>query len=212
MRPFENRQEAGRALATQLTRYKAQPNTIILALPRGGVPVAYEIAKTLTLPLDIFLVRKLGVPWHEELAMGAIADNDIVVLNDDLIDELGIRQDEIQAVIDKEKKELHRRNQYYRQGKPLPDLHQKQIILVDDGIATGSTIKAAILALKTFKPSRIILAVPVAPPVTLITLKPIVDEIQCVLTPEHLYSISQWYELFPQTSDAEVCDILHGKS
>lgn len=208
MYTFKDRIEAGKALAAQLTHYKAHHDTIVIGLPRGGLPVANEIAKALHLPLDVFLVRKLGVPWHEELAMGAIAEQDVVILNNDLITELGVRTDEVQTEINKEKKELQRRIHHYRSGKSLSDLHHKHIILVDDGIATGFTVKAALQALKSFKPSRIILAIPVAPPSTINELRPLVDEIQCVLTPENLYSISQWYEYFPQISDEEVCELL----
>lgn len=212
MYPLKDRQMAGQELATHLTHYKEQPNTIVLALPRGGVPVAYEISQKLHLPLDIFLVRKLGVPGHEELAMGAVADGNVMVLNDELINELQISREEILGISVKEKKELKRRNQLYRKGKPLPDLFHRQIILVDDGIATGSTMKAAIIALKALKPSRIIIAAPVASPHSLAMLEPLVDEIQCVIVPPQLNSIGEWYQHFPQTSDNEVCSILNGSN
>lgn len=205
---FFDRVEAGRLLASKLTHYKGRPDTLILALPRGGIPVAAEIGKELQLPIDVFVVRKLGVPGHEELAMGAIATGDMRIINYEVVGQLGISQETIEAVAQKEREELRRREQLYRGSKPPRDVHDRNVILVDDGIATGSTIRAAIAALRQLSPARIIVAVPVAAAETARQVGGEVDEMICAQTPEQLYAIGQWYEHFEQTTDEEVQDLL----
>lgn len=205
---FDDRTAAGQCLANKLTAYQRAVNTLVLALPRGGVPVAFEIAKALRLPLDVFLVRKLGTPDNEELAMGAIASDHTAIFNDDIIESLGITKAQIETAITTQKAELARRNQRYRQGKPPPVVKQQSIILVDDGIATGATVKAALLALKKMHPAKLILAVPVAAASSLGPLTRIADEVICPFTPEPFYGVGQWYQQFPQTSDEEVCRLL----
>lgn len=207
MKPFKNRQEAGEELASWLHPYKKN-DTLVLALPRGGVPVAYEIAKQLKCPLDVLLVRKLGVPHHEELAMGALAENDVCFLNDEFIHRFTVSQADITSVINKEKKELARRINRYRQNRPLPALKNKNIILVDDGVATGATLKAAITALKQMAIDSLVVAVPVGSYETIQALAQLVDVVICPLKPEPFYSVSQGYQTFPQVSDTEVCECL----
>ncbi|MGC3874565.1 phosphoribosyltransferase [Halomonas sp. GXIMD04776] len=201
--PFANRRAAGRALAKRLLAY-ADDETLVLGLPRGGVPVAAEIARELKATLDVMVVRKLGVPGHEEFAMGAIASGDVTVLDEALVKRLNIGEKRLQAVIDSEHRELARRENAYRGDHPYPDLHGRQIILVDDGIATGSSMRAAIAAIRRLGAERLIVAVPVAPRDALDTLAPDVDEIVCVATPEHFHAVGQWYIDFDQTSDAQV--------
>jgi putative phosphoribosyl transferase len=208
MDKFIDRHEAGIILAEQLKNYANQLNVIILGLPRGGVPVAFEIATTLSLPLDIFIVRKLGVPGHEELAMGAIASGGTVIFNQPLMNQLNLEESSIENVLHAEQKELVRRELLYRGTRPAPDLLGKIIILVDDGIATGSTMHAAIQALRKHKPASIIIAVPVAPRSTYHDMKTLVDKIVCPLTPTNLYAVGLWYEHFSQTSDDEVIELL----
>jgi predicted phosphoribosyltransferase len=205
---FRDRTEAGKLLATKLTRYKDRPDVLVLALPRGGVPVAFEVAQALRVPLDIFLVRKLGVPGHEELAMGAIATGDMRVLNEDTIDYLGIPPSVIDAIAETELKELKRRELAYRGNRPKPDVKDKTIILIDDGLATGSTIRAAAQALRRQAPARIIVAVPVSAPETCDEYQIGVDEIICAVTPEPFFGVGQWYLDFSQTTDEEVRDLL----
>ncbi len=206
---FHDRTEAGRLLAKRLKlNYANRSDVLVLGLPRGGVPVAYEVAKVLHAPLDICIVRKLGVPGHKELAMGAIAPGGIMVLNEELVRSLKISQKAIEQVITKEQQELERRDRVYRGDRPVPDLSHRTIILVDDGIATGSTIKAAIFTIKQQQPKRIIVAVPVAPPEVCQELKEEVDEVICLLTPEWLYAIGLWYEDFSPTTDEEVRNLL----
>lgn len=180
-------------------------------MPRGGVPVAYEIALALRLPMTVFLVRKLGVPRHGELAMGAIAEQGVCILNNPLIEQLGITEEQIQFIKNQEQQELERRIQCYRQGQSLASLYGKTIILVDDGIATGSTLKAAILTLNRLKPEKIVLAVPLASKESLEKLAPLVTEIVCLMTPAPFYSVGQWYESFLQTSDEEVIFLLKNR-
>ena len=204
---FRDRVEAGRILAHRLTKY-ADQRAIVLGLPRGGVPVAFEVAKALKAPLDVYVVRKLGVPGHEELAMGAIASGDVRVLNKPVIEDLRISEEAIEAETRKEQQEVQRRERLYRGDRPPLDVSNRTVVLVDDGIATGSTIKAAIAALKKQKAGRIVVAVPVAPASTIEELKREVDEVICVSTPEFFYAISLWYEEFPQTSDEEVRELL----
>ena len=205
---FRDRTEAGKHLATKLTRYKDRPDVLVLALPRGGVPVAFEVAQALRVPLDIFLVRKLGVPGHEELAMGAIATGDVRVLNEDTIDYLGIPQNVIDSIAEKELKELKRRERAYRGNRPEPDVKDKTVILIDDGLATGSTIRAAAQALRRQAPARIIVAVPVSAQETCDEYLIGVDEIVCAVTPEPFFGVGQWYLDFSQTTDEEVRDLL----
>lgn len=201
---YRNRQEAGTVLAKQLNSYVNQEDGIVLALPRGGVPVAYEVAMALGLPLDIFIVRKLGVPWHAELAMGALASGGTVILNEVLIRQLQIEPSAIEKVLQEEQRELERREIRYRGNIPFPVLKNKTIILVDDGIATGYTMRAAVEALRQHEPAKIIVAVPVAPQESFQEMANLVDEIVCPLQPMHFYAVGQYYEDFAQTTDEEV--------
>lgn len=203
-----NRTFAGQALAEALKSYRDVENVIVLALPRGGVPVAFEIAKALNAPLDLMLVRKLGTPSHPELAMGAIASGDIRVLNKDVIYNYGIDQAEIAEVEKRERQELNRRAVAYRGQRPYPDLNDKTVILVDDGLATGATMHAAIDAVRLQHPRSIVVAMPVAPPESIYALRKKVDEVICPLQPEQLSSIGEWYEDFSQVSDEEVTQLL----
>jgi putative phosphoribosyl transferase len=208
--PFHDRIDAGRQLAQQLLpRYYRHPNTVVLALPRGGVPVAHEIARALDLPLDLCLVRKLGVPGHAELAMGAIASSGVRVLNQELVDNLGIASSVIEQVTAAENTELKRREQVYLEGRSAVDLTNKTVILVDDGVATGATLRAAIAILKKSQVNDIIVAVPVAQSTISDQLRREVNEVVCVATPDRLQSISLWYDEFDQTSDDTVKAILH---
>jgi putative phosphoribosyl transferase len=206
---FKNRSEAGQLLAGALDHYRDRPDTLVLALPRGGVPVGYEIAKTLHLPLDVFIVRKLGVPGEEELAMGAIASGGVRSLNKSVIEQLGIPESIIDSVSDREARELERRELLYRGDKPPINVSNRVVILVDDGLATGSTMKAAVAALRRQNPSRIVVAVPTAPPDACDEIRPNADELVCAVTPEPFFSVGLWYEHFDQTSDAEVTELLH---
>jgi putative phosphoribosyl transferase len=205
---YRDRTEAGKRLVAQLKDYADRPDVLVLALPRGGVPVAFEVAEALRAPLDIFLVRKLGVPGHEELAMGAIATGGVRVLNDDVLDYMGIRGEVIDAVAADELQELERRERAYRDDRPAPDVKGKTVILVDDGLATGSTMRAAAAALRQQQPARIVVAVPVSAPQTCDEYRMGVDEIVCAVTPEPFYAVGQWYADFSQTTDEEVRDLL----
>jgi putative phosphoribosyl transferase len=197
---FHDRAQAGQMLAQKLAAYN-RPEVIVLGLPRGGVPVAYEIAKALQVPLDVCIVRKLGLPGHKELAMGAIASDGVRVLNYDIISNLGISSKTIDEVAARELRELQRRDHVYRGQRPPPDLQHHIIILVDDGIATGSTIRAAIAILKQELPKQIIVAVPVAPPDIYKQLKTEVDEVVCLIQPEQLYAVGIWYDNFSQITE-----------
>jgi len=208
IRRFRDRTEAGRLLASQLVRYLSRPNLLILALPRGGVPVAFEIARTLDAPLDIFLVGKLGVPGQEELAMGAVASGNVRVLQCDVVEAFGIPQSVIEAVTAEEIRELARRELAFRGDRPSPQIRGRNIILVDDGLATGSTMHAAVVALKQQDPERIIVAVPVASRETCDEFKSEVDEVICLRTPASFYAVGLWYETFPQLTDEEVREFL----
>ena len=205
---FKDRADAGRKLAARLTRYADRGDVLVLALPRGGVPVAYEVAKELKAPLDVFLVRKLGVPGHEELAMGAIAAGGVRVINDELVNYLGIPDEVIEEIAAVEQRELERRKLAYRDDRPPPDFKDRIVILIDDGLATGSTMRAAAAALRPQKPRRIVVAVPVSSPETCDEFRSEVDEIVCVFTPRNLQGVGLWYENFSQTSDEEVRELL----
>src|SRR3989440_460320 len=205
---YRDRTEAGRHLAAQLTDYANRPDVLVLALPRGGVPVAYEVAKALRAPLDIFLVRKLGVPGHEELAMGAIATGGVRVLNEDVMRHISIPDAAIDAVAAREQRELERRERLYRGDRPAPDVKGKTVLLVDDGLATGSTMRAAAAALRRQQPARIVVAVPVSAVQTCDEYRMGVDEIICAITPEPFHAIGMWYADFSQTTDEEVRELL----
>ena len=205
---YRNRSAAGRHLATRLLSYANRDDVLVLALPRGGVPVAFEVAKALHAPLDIFLVRKLGVPGHEELAMGAIATGGVRVLNNDTVDYLGIPATVIDSITAIELRELERREIAYRGNRPEPDVRGKTVILVDDGLATGSTMRAATEALRQQQPARIVVAVPVSAPQTCDEYRMGADEIVCAVTPEPFYGVGMWYEDFSQTTDHEVRQLL----
>src|SRR5215470_7696484 len=206
-RLFRNRREAGLLLATKLTPYANRPDVVVLALPRGGVPVAYEVARALDAPLDVFVVRKLGVPGHEELAMGALATGGVRVLND-VVPRLGIPASLIEAVTNHELRELERRERLYRGNRPPLDVRNRTVILVDDGLATGSTMRAAVKALRQCRPERIVIAVPVGAPETCAALQAEADETVCAHTPEHFGDVGEWYSDFSQTTDAEVKELL----
>ena len=208
LRGFRDRHEAGRLLAEKLKAYAHRLEVLVLALPRGGVPVAYEVARALGAPLDVFLVRKLGVPGHEELAMGAVATGGVRVLNEQIVRALRIPDDVIDAVTMREQEELARRERLYRGDRPLPDVRGRTVILVDDGLATGATMHAAIAALRHQQPARIVVAVPTAAPETCQALRAEVDDVVCAITPEPFYSVGLWYEDFSQTTDDEVRDLL----
>jgi predicted phosphoribosyltransferase len=205
---FHDRSEAGRLLAAKLGAYANRPDVLVLALPRGGVPVAYEVARALNAPLDVFLVRKLGVPGHEEYAMGAIATGGVRVLNEEAVRALGVPDYAIDAVAAKEQQELARRARLYRGDRPPPDVRGKTVILVDDGLATGATMQAAVKALRQEQARRIVVAVPVAAPETCEQLKEQVDDIICAVTPEPFYAVGLWYQDFSQTTDEEVRELL----
>lgn len=205
---YEDRREAGQKLAQKLVRYADRPDVIVLGLPRGGVPVAFEVARALNAPLDIFLVRKLGVPGHSELAMGAIASGGVRVLNEDVVRSLAISGQVIERVAAREQWELQRRERAYRGDKPAPDVRNRTVILIDDGLATGASMKAAVDALRTMGPARIVVAVPVAPPETCAEFKDDVDEIVCAATPRPFFGVGAWYRDFSQTTDAEVKEFL----
>ena len=195
-------------LAAKLTAYANRPDVIVLALPRGGVPVADEVARALGAPLDVFVVRKLGVPGSEELAMGAVATGGVRVLNDQLVNRLGIPDHLIDAVAVREGQELARRERLYRGGRPLLDVRDRTVILVDDGLATGATMHAAIAALRQLHPARIVVAVPTASPETCEEMRAEVDDVICAITPEPFQAVGRWYQDFAQTTDEEVQDLL----
>jgi putative phosphoribosyl transferase len=203
---FRDRRDAGRFLARRLKRYAGRSDVLVLALPRGGVPVAYEVAKELRAPLDLFLVRKLGVPGHEEYAMGAIASGGVRVLNDRAVNQ-GIPADIIDRVTRRELRELERRERAYRGNRPPPEMRGRTVILVDDGLATGSTMRAAAAALRRLGPKKIVVAVPVAAPETCDELRSEVDEVVCAETPQPFQAVGLWYDDFSQTTDDEVRDL-----
>ncbi len=205
---FRDRAAAGRALAERLGAYVGDPRVRVLGLPRGGIPVAYEVASFLNAPLDVFVVRKLGVPGQEELAMGAIATGGVRVVNADVMSAFGLTERDLERAAALELAELARREAAYRGDRPAPDLHGATVIVVDDGLATGSTMRAAVSAIRPQGPARIVVAVPVSARSTRDALAREVDEIVCVATPEPFLAVGRFYEDFTQTSDAEVHDLL----
>lgn len=205
---FTDRYEAGRELARVLGHYAHRPEVWVLGLPRGGVPVAYEVACALGAPLDVLIVRKLGVPGQEELAMGAIAPGGVRVLNHELLEQLRIEDERLEQVEQKERAELERRQQAYRGQRPFPDLTGKTVILVDDGLATGASMRAAALAVRAMNPARVVIAAPVAPPDTCEALLEVADEVRVLRQPEPFRAVGLWYEHFPQTDDEEVRRLL----
>jgi predicted phosphoribosyltransferase len=207
-RPFLDRYEAGRVLGGRLQAFAGRPDVVVLGLPRGGVPVAFEVARSLGVPFDIFLVRKLGAPGQEELAMGAIASGGIVVINHEVVDGLRIPQEMIEAEIARERAELTRREALYRGDRPPIDVSGRIVILVDDGLATGSTMRAAVRALRRRNPASIVVAVPTAAPSTCEEFQTIADACISTITPEPFRAVGLWYENFEQTSDQEVIDLL----
>ncbi len=207
-RPFADRREAGRILSARLISYGGRHDVIVLGLPRGGVPVAFEVAQALNAPLDIFLVRKLGAPGHKELAMGAIASGGVVVVNDEVVRALKISPDTVSAEVESEREELTRREAIYRNGRPPLDVRGKIVILIDDGLATGSTMRAAVIALRQKEPARIVVAVPVSAASTCAEFQSIADLCVCAIAPENFRAVGLWYDDFSQTGDDEVCDLL----
>lgn len=205
---FLDRYDAGRRLAARLTKFADQPDVLVLALPRGGVPVAYEVARALHAPMDVFLVRKLGFPGHPELAMGAIATGKVRILDQFLIQMYGVRPEEIDRITEKEERELERRERAYRDDRPPPEVKGHTVILIDDGLATGSTMRAAVEALREEGAQKIVVAVPVAPIDTCAAMRGEVDEIVCAVTPEPFRAVGIWYADFSETSDDEVRELL----
>jgi predicted phosphoribosyltransferase len=205
---FFDRVDAGRQLAEALTAYGGRSDVVVLGLPRGGVPVAREVARRLGAPLDVFLVRKLGVPGHPELAMGAIAEGGVEVLSDDLIHDLGIPQRMVQQVAVRERMELDRRDALYRDARPLPTIRGRVVILIDDGLATGATMQAAVTALRRLEPARVVAAVPVGARETVDRLSRFADEVVCLIAPEQFQAVGLWYDEFTQTTDEEVKRLL----
>jgi putative phosphoribosyl transferase len=205
---FKDRRDAGKQLAQELSAYAGRSDVIVLALPRGGVPVAYEVACALNAPLDIFIVRKLGLPGHEELAIGAIASGGVRVLNEDIVRALNIPGSVIDSIARRELQELERRERTYRGNRPPPEVRGRTVILVDDGLATGASMRAAVAALRAQNPARIVVAVPTAAPETCEAFESEVDEIVCAMTPEPFYGVGRWYEDFSQTTDEEVRALL----
>jgi putative phosphoribosyl transferase len=207
-KPFADRAAAGKVLAGKLSAYAGRDDVIVLALPRGGVPVAYEVAVALRMPLDVFLVRKLGAPGHEELAMGAIASGDVVVMNDEVLKLMKVPDEVIAATIDGERQELARRERAYRGDRSPIDVRGRIAILIDDGLATGSTMRAAVTAVRRLHPARIVVAVPIGAPSTCAEFRPIADEVICAVTPEPFRAVGMWYDDFSQTGDDEVSELL----
>jgi predicted phosphoribosyltransferase len=205
---FRSRREAGRAVADQLGGYAGRPDVLVVGIPRGGLAVASEIARALGAPLDVFAVRKLGVPGHEELAMGAIATGGVVVRNDEVVEGLGISDGLIETVVARERRKLQRREEAYRGNRAPLEVAGRTVIVVDDGLATGSTMRAAVRALRARGPARIVVAVPVAPPDTCASLRSEADEVVCPLMPEPFQAVGLWYDAFPQLEDEEVREIL----
>lgn len=205
---FRDRHEAGRALALRLREYAGREDVIVLALPRGGVPVGYEVARALRAPLDVFIVRKLGVPGYEELAMGAIASGGVRALNESVLAQCSDPEGMLAQATAKETRELQRREVEYRDGRAAPVLRGKTVLLVDDGLATGATMRAAVMSLRQLGIARCVAGVPVASPETCDEFREEVDEMVCAITPEHFYGVGQFYKDFSQTSDEEVRELL----
>ena len=207
-RRYRNRTDAGRRLAAQLEKYADRPDVLVLALPRGGVPVAFEVAEALHAPLDVFVVRKLGLPAHPELAIGAIASGGVRIVDQSALRRFGVTDEQLAAVAAGEEQELERREQQYRDARPFPDVEGRTVILIDDGLATGATMAAAATALRAGQPARLVVAVPVAAAETCQAFRGLVDEVVCGATPEPFHAVGLWYEDFSQTSDEEVSDLL----
>jgi predicted phosphoribosyltransferase len=205
---YRDRRDGGRQLAAALAQYANRRDVIVLALPRGGVPVGFEVATQLGAPLEVFVVRKLGVPGHEELAMGALASGGVRVLDEDLIRVAGVSAEEVQRITEAEQAELDRREREYRGDRPFPDVRGKTAILVDDGLATGASMRAAVAALRLDGPARIVVAVPVAAPETCDAFQSIADDVVCPVTPESFQAVGLWYDDFSQTTDDEVHELL----
>jgi putative phosphoribosyl transferase len=210
--PYDDRRHAGIVLAQRLKHFKGRNDVVVLALPRGGVPVAHEVARALDAPLDVFLVRKLGVPGHRELAMGAIASGGVRVLNEDVVAAYRLPEAAIDAVAREEQAELIRRERTYRNGRAPVDLRGRVVLLIDDGLATGATMKAAVEAVRAHKPARIVVAVPVGSPDTCREFADVADEIVCARAPEYFAAVGQWYHDFSQTSDEQVRELLQEHS
>ena len=208
---FRDRQDAGRRLATMLEDYRAE-SPVILALPRGGVPVGYEVARHLRATLDVLVVRKVGVPWHPELGAGAVAEGGYLHISPDVVAAVGLTEEDLAATIDEKRKEVEARVRRFRAGRARAELRQRTVILVDDGIATGGTVRAALQAIKAASPRKVVLAVPVASPEILESLSPEVDRIVCPLVPANLYAIGLWYDDFRQVDDSEVVRLLGDSS
>jgi putative phosphoribosyl transferase len=207
--PFQDRAEAGRILAAKLSAYSSRDDVLVLGLPRGGVPVAFQVAQALKAPLDVFVVRKLGTPWNPELAMGAVASGGVQVLDLSIVKELCVSEVDIQEVAASELRELERREKLYRSNRPAPELSGKTVILVDDGIATGCSLLAAIAAIRRRKAARIVVAIPVAPAYGCSAIRAEADEVVSVAEPEQFLAVSQWYEDFSQISDDDICSLLN---
>ncbi len=205
---FRDRKQAGELLARKLTKYANREDVVVLAIPRGGVPVGFEVARALHAPLDVFIVRKLGVPWQEELAFGAVATGGIRVLDEQIVESLHVTPEQIEKVTERENQELQRREQVYRGKRAALAVKGKLVLLVDDGIATGSSMLAGITALRQLEPAQIVVATPVAPPTTCARLRKKADDLVCVSMPESFFAIGQFYENFLPTSDAEVCALV----
>ena len=208
MRLFADRADAGRQLAAGLAEYARQESTVVLALPRGGVPVGVEVATSLDAPLDVYVVRKLGVPGREELAMGALAGDGTCVVDEELVESLGVAPQELDAAVARESAEIARRERAYRNARPAPELAGKTVIVVDDGLATGATMRAAAIALRRHKPAKLVVAVPVAAPRTCASLAQEVDRVVCAFTPEPFHAVGLYYENFDQIGDDEVRRLL----
>src|SRR5689334_7233172 len=205
---FLNRTDAGRQLAAELTRYGARSDVLVLGLPRGGVPVAFEIAMAIDDPLDVFVVRKLGLPGHEEFGIGAIASGGVRVVDESVLRAYGVDAEMLNQITERERRELRRREHVYRDDRPFPSVADRVVILVDDGLATGSTMRAAVAALRAENPREIVVAVPVGAPETCAAMARLADEVVCLATPEPFYAVGLWYEDFEQTDDDEVHDLL----